>query len=65
MDNILLCKHAFVILSERVNREHEFQNKISIGNDLCLIIKSMIERGQLFFVQTIFLQFFWIKILIL
>ena len=44
MGNLLLCKHAFVIQSERVNREHEFLKDKSIRNDLCLIDKSIIEK---------------------
>ena len=45
MGYFLHKKHAFVIQNERVNREEEFLKNIFIGNELCLIDKSMIEKG--------------------
>ena len=45
MGYFLHCKHAFVIQNERVNREEELLKNIFIGNELCLIDKSMIEKG--------------------
>ena len=45
MEYFLHNKHAFVIQNERVNREKEILKNIFIGNELCLIDKSMIEKG--------------------
>ena len=45
LEYFLHNKHAFVIQNERVNREEEFLKNIFIGNELCLIDKSMIEKG--------------------
>ena len=45
MGYFLHYKHTFVIQNERVNREEELLKNIFIGNELCLIDKSMIEKG--------------------
>ena len=45
MGYILYYKHAYVSQNESVNREQDFLKNIFIGNELCLIDKSMIEKG--------------------
>ena len=54
MGYFLQYKDAFVSQNVRVKREQEFFKNIFIGNELCLIDKSMIEKGYFFLIQTIF-----------